>query len=206
MIRIIDYGVGNIQAFLNLFKRLGMECGRANTSEELQDSSHLILPGVGCFDNAMNSLNESGLRPELERLVLEESKPILGVCVGMHMLAETSDEGKLPGLGWIPGKVRSFNSMSSSDKLLMPHMGWNTLNIKSNSCLFKIGFDNAPQFYFLHSYYFDADDRNDVDATAFYGAYFDVTLSRRNIYGMQCHPEKSHSWGVQLLKNFVEFS
>lgn len=205
MIRIIDYGVGNIQAFLTLFKRQGIAAARANTAEDLQDATRLILPGVGHFDNAMRHLNDSGLRPDLERLVLQESVPVIGICVGMQMLADRSDEGALPGLGWVPGRVRSFGSNPQMANLPMPHMGWNTLKAKTNSCLFETGFDGEPQFYFLHSYYFDAEDKNDVAGSAYYGADFDVIVSRGHIHGIQCHPEKSHHWGAQLLKNFAEF-
>jgi glutamine amidotransferase len=205
LIRIIDYGVGNIQAFLTLFKRQGIAAEKASSIAELQDATRLILPGVGHFDHAMQCLNDSGLRPELERLVLNESVPVIGICVGMQMLADSSEEGTLPGLGWIPGKVKSFSSNPLMAKLPMPHMGWNTLQIKPASRLFQAGFDDEPQFYFLHSYYFDAEDKNDVAASAFYGTDFDVVVSRGHMHGVQCHPEKSHHWGAQLLKNFAEF-
>ena len=205
MIRIIDYGVGNIQAFLTLFKRLGIAAAKANTPNDLQDAKRLILPGVGHFDHAMKRLNDSGLKPELERLVLQESVPFIGICVGMQMLADRSDEGELPGLGWVPGHVKSFASNPRMNNLPMPHMGWNTLKTKPTSCLFQAGFDDDPQFYFLHSYYFDAEDKKDVAASAYYGADFDVIVSRGHIHGVQCHPEKSHHWGAQLLKNFAEF-
>ena len=205
MIRVIDYGVGNIQAFLTLFKRQGISAARASTPEELQDATRLILPGVGHFDHAMQRLNDSGLRPELERLVKQESIPIIGICVGMQMLSDGSDEGVLPGLGWIPGRIRSLEENALVTGLPMPHMGWNTLNAKPSSRLFKLGFDDEPQFYFLHSFYFDADDKNNVVASAFYGLNFDAVVSCGHIHGIQCHPEKSHHWGTQLLKNFSEF-
>lgn len=205
MIRIIDYGVGNIQAFLTLFKRQGIAAAKANMPEDLQDATRLILPGVGHFDHAMQRLNDSGLRPELERLVLQESVPIIGICVGMQMLTDRSDEGSLPGLGWVPGSVKSFSSNPLMANLPMPHMGWNILQPNPDSRLFQTGFDDEPQFYFLHSYYFDAADKQDVAATAYYGTDFDVVVSRGHIHGVQCHPEKSHHWGAQLLKNFAEF-
>lgn len=205
MIRIVDYGVGNIQAFLTLFKRLGIPAQRASNENELQDASRLILPGVGHFDHAMQRLNDSGLRTELERLVLKESMPVIGVCVGMQMLADGSDEGSLPGLGWVPGRVKAFSSNQLVSNLPMPHMGWNELQTKPGAKLFAKGFEDAPQFYFLHSYYFDAANKQDVAATAYYGMNFDVVVSRGHIHGVQCHPEKSHHWGVQLLKNFAEF-
>lgn len=204
MICIVDYGVGNIQAFLNLFKRLGIEACRADTPNALLDADRLVLPGVGHFDHAMQKLNDSGMRPKLEELVLGGQVPVVGICVGMQMLANGSDEGNLPGLSWVPGRVRAFANRPESATLPMPHMGWNELQPRANSRLFSKGFDNSPQFYFLHSFFFDAEDKNDVAATASYGLDFDAVVSRGHIHGVQCHPEKSHHWGGQLLKNFVE--
>jgi glutamine amidotransferase len=204
VIRIVDYGVGNIQAFLNLFKRIGIDAARAETPGQLRDATRLILPGVGHFDHAMTKLGDSGFRPELERCVLGEKVPIIGICVGMQMLAEGSDEGVLPGLNWIPGRVRAFASHPSCGGLAMPHMGWNELKPTPGSLLFSRGFANDPQFYFLHSYFFDAADRNDVAAKATYGIEFDAVVTRGNIHGIQCHPEKSHHWGEQILRNFAE--
>jgi imidazole glycerol-phosphate synthase subunit HisH len=204
MIRIVDYGVGNIQAFMTMFKRLEISAERATTSSDLADATHLILPGVGHFDHAMQRLNDSGMRPALEAMVHRQKMPVMGICVGMQMLAEGSDEGTLPGLNWVPGRVRAFASHPKAANLPMPHMGWNDVKAVSDSPLFIRGFDDAPQFYFLHSYYFDAQDKIDVTATAHYGIYFDAVVSRGHIHGVQCHPEKSHHWGAQLLKNFAE--
>jgi glutamine amidotransferase len=204
MISIVDYGVGNIQAFLNLFKRLGIRAQRANTPESLHEGTRLVLPGVGHFDHAMERLNGSGLRAALEERVLGAGVPVVGVCVGMQMLADASDEGSQPGLGWIPGRVRSFATHAQSAALPMPHMGWNELQPRAGAALLSRGFDDLPQFYFLHSYFFDARDKADVAATAHYGFDFDAIVSRGHIHGVQCHPEKSHHWGEQLLKNFVE--
>lgn len=204
MICIIDYGVGNIQAFLNLFKQIGVQAQRASSPEELSQATHLILPGVGHFDHAMKRLNNSGMRSCLENLVLSSGKPIMGVCVGMQMLADSSEEGDLPGLGWIPGNVRAFVTNSESAILPLPHMGWNELELKNDSKLFLRGFDRFSEFYFLHSFYFDAKDKNDVAATAQYGKNFDAVVSRGNIYGVQFHPEKSHHHGRQLLLNFID--
>lgn len=204
MICIVDYGVGNIQAFLNLFKRLGIDAQRADTPDSLRGATRLVLPGVGHFDHAMQCLNDSGMRPRLEELVLGLKVPVMGICVGMQMLAQGSDEGTLAGLSWIPGRVHAFSSNQQSAHLPLPHMGWNVLQPRAASRLFSMGFDEAPQFYFLHSYYFDAQDKADVAATAHYGMDFDAVVSRGHIHGVQCHPEKSHHWGEQLLKNFVE--
>lgn len=204
MICIVDYGVGNIQAFLNLFKRLGIEARRADTPSALSDAARLVLPGVGHFDHAMQRFNDSGMRPKLEELVFGAQVPVVGICVGMQMLAQGSDEGVLPGLNWVPGRVRAFESHPQSVALPMPHMGWNELQPRAHSKLFSKGFEEAPQFYFLHSYFFDAEDKQDVVATCSYGLNFDAVVSRGHIHGVQCHPEKSHHWGEQLLKNFVE--
>ena len=204
MIKLVDYGVGNIQAFMTLFKRMGLEAERAQVPQDLEGATRLVLPGVGHFDHAMQRLNDSGMRPALEVLVLEQQMPVMGVCVGMQMLAAGSDEGELPGLNWVPGRVRAFASHPQSAHLPMPHMGWNDLQPAAGAKLFAKGFDEAPQFYFLHSYYFDALDKADVAATAHYGIEFDAVVSRGHIHGVQCHPEKSHHWGAQLLKNFAE--
>lgn len=204
MIRLVDYGVGNIQAFMTLFKRLGLDAQRADTPQALKGATRLVLPGVGHFDHAMQCLNDSGMRPALEELVLGQGMPVLGICVGMQMLAAGSDEGTLPGLNWVPGRVRAFASNPHCAQLPMPHMGWNDLQPAAGAKLFSRGFDESPQFYFLHSYYFEALDKADVAATAHYGIDFDAVVSRGHIHGVQCHPEKSHHWGAQLLKNFSE--
>lgn len=204
MIRIVDYGVGNIQAFMTIYKRMGIEAQRAHVASDLVGATRLILPGVGHFDHAMQKLNDSGMRGALEVMVLEERVPVLGVCVGMQMLAAGSDEGRLPGLNWVHGRVRAFATNPYSASLPMPHMGWNDVRPALGSRLFSTGFDDATQFYFLHSYYFDAQDKADVAATAQYGLDFDAVVSRGHIHGVQCHPEKSHHWGAQLLKNFAE--
>lgn len=203
MIRIVDYGLGNIQAFLTVFKRLGITAGRAREAADLADATKLILPGVGAFDHAMELLDRSGLREPLEARVLDGKVPVLGVCVGMQMLANGSDEGRLPGLGWIRGRVRSFASNPHSTNLPLPHMGWNDVTFDAGNPLFR-DFPASPRFYFLHSYYFDSEDKSHVAATANYGFRFDCIVSAENIHGVQCHPEKSHGFGSQLLKNFAE--
>ncbi len=204
MIRVVDYGVGNIQAFLTMFKRLGLPAERARQASELADAKRLILPGVGAFDTAMRKLNESGMRETLEDLVLGQQVPVLGVCVGMQMLAGGSDEGQLPGLNWIPGRVRAFADREASSTLPMPHMGWNDLRIQEGHPLFR-DFEALPRFYFLHSFYFDCEDRVHAVASASYGSEFDCIVSREHVHGVQCHPEKSHHFGAQLLKNFATY-
>lgn len=202
MICIVDYGVGNIQAFVTLFKRQGIHASRAATPEALAGATHLVLPGVGHFDHAMQRFNASGMRPLVEEFVLQRKVPILGVCVGMQMLSNGSDEGDAEGLGWVPGRVRSFASEGQTSNLPLPHMGWNSLRPVPDAKLF-VGLGDSLQFYFLHSFYFDAEDKADVVATAHYGFGFDAVVSRGHIHGVQCHPEKSHHSGAHLLKNFA---
>ena len=204
MITILDYGVGNLHAFLTMFKRLGIPARTASKLEDLTDVSKLILPGVGAFDYAMKRFNQSGLRTRVEQLVLGQKIPVLGICVGMQMLGSSSDEGLLPGLNWIPGRVISFAQNSTTSSLPSPHMGWNDVDFNAGSVLKDRESELTPRFYFLHSYYFDAKDKQHVVATAEYGFRFDAVLCKGNIYGVQFHPEKSHGWGSQLLKNFVE--
>ncbi|WP_104401027.1 imidazole glycerol phosphate synthase subunit HisH [Vibrio penaeicida] len=203
MVHIIDYGVGNIQAFLNVFKRLGIPCKRATSVQDLTGSTHLILPGVGSFDHAMTRFSDSGLLEKVEELVEVQKVPVLGICVGMQMLATSSEEGCLPGLNWIPGRVRSFGSCPQSEALPMPHMGWNKVVFSKPSPLFK-DFPEDPESYFLHSYFFDCDYEESSLAKADYGLKFDCIVNSGNVYGIQCHPEKSHQFGETILKNFAE--
>lgn len=203
MIHIVDYGLGNIQAFLTMYKRLGIEARRACHADELKNASKIILPGVGAFDHAMELLDASGLRGILHEKVHQEQVPVLGICVGMQMLANSSEEGISDGLGWIEGKVQSFASNSLSKKLPMPHMGWNDVSPSPDSPLFK-GFSDDVRFYFLHSYYYECDEKSHVAATAEYGFSFDCSIQKDNVFGVQFHPEKSHHWGAMLLKNFAE--
>lgn len=204
MITIINYGLGNIQAFVNVYKRLHIPVSIATSKEDIIAAKRLILPGVGAFDHAMGLLNESGMRDALENQVLVEKVPVLGICVGMQILSNTSDEGSSSGLGWVDGQVRHFHSHSESKDVALPHMGWNDVvpNTGKNVSLFS-GYD-YQRFYFLHSFYFDAANAEDVAATSSYGNTFSCAVQRNNIYGVQFHPEKSHHYGVNLLKNFAE--
>lgn len=203
MIHVVDYDQGNVQALLTLYKRLGFEATRAKTAADLAGASKIILPGVGAFDHAIELLNQSGMRPTLEALVLQDKVPVLGICVGMQILASASDEGHLLGLGWVPGKVRAFRGNSQSASLPLPHMGWNDVQPKPGAPLFA-GLESDARFYFLHSYYFECTEPSHVAAVAAYGFDFSCAVSVGNVYGVQFHPEKSHHFGAQLLKNFAE--
>lgn len=201
MITLVDYGLGNIQAFMHIYKRLNLPCSRATMAEELQGAKKIILPGVGAFDWAMQRLQASGMREALDHLVLEKEVPVLGVCVGMQMMARRSDEGEMSGLGWIPGDVKRFDGALLKTKTHLPHMGWNDVLPEKHPLFKDLA---APRFYFLHSYYFSPDSGNAVLARTDYGEHFASAVHNQHIYGVQFHPEKSHHWGVQLLKNFAE--
>lgn len=201
MITIVDYGLGNVRAFLNVYRRLNIEARTATTADELKDATKIIVPGVGHFDRAMARLQSSGMRQTLDQRVLEKRVPVLGICVGMQMLAESSEEGQLPGLGWIKGRVRALSS--STTELPLPHMGWNDVQPNAPSKLFDQLETNA-RFYFLHSFYFECARPEDNAARSDYGLPFASAVSSGNIHGVQFHPEKSHQFGTRLLKNFAE--
>jgi imidazole glycerol-phosphate synthase subunit HisH len=203
MITIIDYGLGNVLAFANIYKRLNVPVAVAKTASDLGRATKLILPGVGAFDHAMTLLQRSGMREALDELVLVRAVPVLGVCVGMQILAAGSEEGRLPGLGWIEGDVRKFAVASSRQTVRLPHMGWNDVNPVSGSALFS-GLESDARFYFLHSYYFRCARDEDILARAEYGSVFCCAVQSKGIFGVQFHPEKSHRYGTRLLKNFAE--
>lgn len=201
MIRVIDYGLGNISAFLNMYKRMNIEAAVARNADELRQGDKLILPGVGAFDHAMELLDGSGMRATLDELVTERKVPVLGICVGMQILARGSDEGTARGLGWIDGHVKAFRALERD--LLLPHMGWNDVKPGPGSRLFA-GLESDARFYFLHSFYFHCEREVDIAAVSHYGIDFGCAVHADNIYGVQFHPEKSHHFGAQLLKNFAE--
>lgn len=203
MISIVNYGLGNIHAIANIYKRLNIAVGIASTPEELRTAERIILPGVGAFDWAMTRLNESGMRSVLDELVVSKGKPVLGICVGMQMMAKKSDEGVLDGLGWINAEVKKFDVSNFTQKTHLPHMGWNDVLPHSNEGLFR-NLDSGTRFYFLHSYYFVPHNQDYVLAITDYNGPFASSVRSGNIFGVQFHPEKSHQWGIQLLKNFGE--
>ncbi|MEI7614837.1 MAG: imidazole glycerol phosphate synthase subunit HisH [Betaproteobacteria bacterium] len=203
MITIIDYGLGNINAFVNVYERLNIKTKVAHTAADILDAKKIILPGVGAFDYAMSQLNASGMREELEKQVLINKIPVVGICVGMQMLAKSSDEGKLPGLGWIEGEVKLFDAHLIPYKTRLPHMGWNSIN-PVNSSKLLLGFNVQSRFYFLHSYYFACYNEMNVLSTTEYGITYASAVAKENIYGIQFHPEKSHANGIELLHNFAK--
>lgn len=204
MITIVDYGVGNVQAFVNMYKRLNIDARSARSADELRGAQRIILPGVGSFDHAMESLQASGMRETLDELVLQQAVPVLGVCVGMQMLARRSDEGQAAGLGWIDGEVRALRPALGQRTLPLPHMGWNDVLPRAGDPLFR-GMEGDARFYFLHSFYFECGRPEDnAAASVHYGVDFTCAVRRAHVTGVQFHPEKSHHWGAALLKNFAQ--
>ena len=202
MIAIIDYGLGNVRAFANVYHKLNITAEIVSKAEDLISASKVILPGVGSFDYAMQRLEKSGMRPFLDEIVLHRHVPVLGICVGMQMLACSSEEGSLPGLGWLDGVVKRFKFSSLERPLSVPHMGWNNVKLLKINGLLK-GLDHTARFYFLHSYYFHCQNNKDLVAVTDYGGDFACAVNSDNVFGVQFHPEKSHQWGMSLLENFA---
>lgn len=203
MMTIIDYGVGNINAFVNVYKRVDVPVSIARSREDLLGASKIILPGVGHFDHAMKRLNDSGMRGSLDELVLEQNVPVVGICVGMQLMAHHSEEGNMEGLKWIDATVRKFDETSMHYDTRLPHMGWNDVEPTIESPLF-LGLEREAIFYFLHSYYFECHHQDDIAATTEYGNTFTSVANHKNRYGVQFHPEKSHHYGEILLHNFAK--
>jgi imidazole glycerol-phosphate synthase subunit HisH len=203
MLAIIDYGSGNIAALANIFKQHKVAHFVSGDPRELAGASRYLLPGVGAFDPTMETLTNSGLLDVLNEAVLDKGKPVLGICVGMQLLAESSEEGDRPGLGWIKGRVRRIETSGLNRPPLLPHMGWNSIGLAGQARLFD-QVDVTRGFYFLHSYFFDVASRADVAATVTYGAEMPCAVEKGNVFGAQFHPEKSHANGVRFLLNFSE--
>ena len=202
MIGIINYGSGNIRAIGNIYDRLHIEYTVIESDEQLETADKLILPGVGAFDSTMNALQQAGLVDKLNEMILDRHVPILGICVGMQILCNRSEEGQCPGLGWIDAEVKRLDPSRLPSKPKLPHMGWNQVfDIKHNQ-LFD-GIDKKEGFYFVHSYYVECKDASDIMTKTLYGINFASSVHRDNIFGVQFHPEKSHENGILLLKNFA---
>jgi imidazole glycerol-phosphate synthase subunit HisH len=200
MITIIDYGLGNIMAFSNIFRKLNIPLQIASEEKDLISAEKIILPGVGSFDWAMKKLENSGMIDQLNNLVINENIPVIGICVGMQIMANKSEEGDKKGLGWMNAEVKKFENAKN---MPLPHMGWNDVRpIKENPLFFNL--EENSRFYFLHSYYFSHNHEKQILSQTNYNGCFTSAVSKENIFGVQFHPEKSHHWGVQLLKNFAE--
>jgi glutamine amidotransferase len=202
VIAIVGYGLGNVEAIANIYKRENIPAVIATSASQLREATRLILPGVGSFDWAMQRLNASGMRDELEIQVRQCQKPVLGICVGFQMMARRSDEGRDAGLGWIGAEVRRFATPAGGPPVRLPHMGWNDAVALRPSHLFE-ALDVPMRFYFLHSYYFVPDRAEDVLTQTEFCGHFCSSAGCGNVFGVQFHPEKSHQWGVRLLRNFA---
>jgi len=202
MIAVVDYNMGNLRSVQNAFLKIGKEVTIVSDPNEIQKYDKLILPGVGAFGDAMEHLKQNGM-DEVIKAFAKSGKPLLGICLGMQLLLESSDEfGAKEGLGLIPGKVRKFDTNKFKTTLKVPHMGWNELFVKKHSPLFN-GLEDEIYLYFVHSYHAICDEKYTIGETE-YGYPFTSAINRENIYGFQPHPEKSHDNGLKILKNFTE--
>jgi glutamine amidotransferase len=195
MIQIVDYGMGNIGSIANMLKRIGEECRLVKNPRELKKGEKIILPGVGAFDNAMRRLNEFGFSQAIVQQI-HWGTPLLGICLGMQLLGTKSSEGQLPGLNLIPGNIIRFEREAG---FKIPHMGWNKVHFKQSSLYEGL---EGNKFYFVHSYHFVPEKEEYILGETNYGIKFVSSVNNANVYGVQFHPEKSHKYGMQLLKNF----
>jgi glutamine amidotransferase len=202
MIYVLDYGAGNVGSVTRMIEHVGGQSRRVTDPASLADAEKIVLPGVGAFDHGMSLLRSAGWDDALNEAVLERSIPILGICLGMQLMCKTSEEGRLPGFGWIDAEVKRFAAAPGSD-MKIPHMGWNVVKVAKENPLLPMG-AGEWRFYFVHSYYAVCSDSSDILATAEHGQDFVAAFSRQNIFGAQFHPEKSHRFGMHLMQNFVE--
>lgn len=198
MITIVDYGLGNLGSVYNMMRKIGVSSLITSDIKAISKASKILLPGVGSFDSAMEKLTGSDLRAVLEEKAIGEKIPILGICLGMQLLTRGSEEGSIPGLGWIPAYTHKF----PHSELKVPHMGWNVVKPSNPSELTK-GFEDDFRFYFVHSYYVKTDSRLNSILVTNYGIEFESGIQRDNIFGTQFHPEKSHRFGMHLFRNFA---
>lgn len=204
MISVLDYGVGNIGSILNMIRRSGHDCCVVSSAAEVLRASRLILPGVGSFDFGMRSLSERGLIEPIRESVYVRHTPLLGVCLGMQMLCDGSEEGKLPGLGFIAGRCHRFHGTPQAP-MKVPHMGWNQIRARREHPLLA-NLSDRSRFYFVHSYHAVCEDPEDVLAVATYGLEFSAMIARGAVIGAQFHPEKSHRFGMAMLARFSEMT
>ncbi|MDO8994063.1 imidazole glycerol phosphate synthase subunit HisH [Daejeonella sp.] len=202
MIAIVDYGMGNLGSVANMFKKVGVLAQITSDPDVIMASPKILLPGVGSFDSAMQRINSSGLKEVLDYKALVEKIPILGICLGMQLLMDGSEEGELSGLGWIPGMAYHFKGRIDS-QLKVPHMGWNVATVTKVNGLTE-NFNGELRYYFVHSYFVRAKDPSDSIMRTKYGVEFDSAVASGNVYGAQFHPEKSHKFGMRLFENFAK--
>lgn len=201
MITIVDYKTGNLGSIKNMLKRIGEPSIITGDVDEIRKSSKIILPGVGSFDAGVRKLKDSGIWDVLNEKVLEKQTPILGICLGAQLMTQGSEEGQMGGFGWVDAKTVKFK-INQESKLKVPNMGWNYIKKEKDSLLFKDMVDN-PRFYFVHSFHFDFEEKSQVLSTSEYSYKFCSAFEKKNVIGVQFHPEKSHRFGMNLLKNFV---
>ena len=201
MIAIVDYGIGNLGSIFNMLKKIGISSIITGNPDQIIGAHKLILPGVGNFDRALERISQFGLRELLDQKALIEKVPVLGICLGMQILTKSSEEGRIPGLGWIPAKTVRFH-FSKELGLKIPHMGWNLVAQSTPSPLTK-GFESEYRFYFVHSYHAVVEDEKYSILKTEHGYVFDSAIQNDNVFGVQFHPEKSHRYGMRLLKNFA---
>ncbi|HEU4682254.1 MAG TPA: imidazole glycerol phosphate synthase subunit HisH [Gemmatimonadales bacterium] len=202
MIVVVDYGMGNVGSIANMLRKVGAEARISADHAVIESAGKLILPGVGAFDQGMQNLADRGLIPLLTRKVVEEKTPVLGVCLGMQLLAGTSEEGRCPGLGWLDAGAVKFRPVGAESRLKVPHMGWNTIKIRQPHPILA-GLEEGSRFYFVHSYYVVCQQPDVILASTVYGVEFASAVAKDNIVGVQFHPEKSHRFGMQLYQNFA---
>ena len=202
MITVIDYGLGNIGSIENMLKKIGAAVKVTSKIEEIEKAEKLILPGVGAFDSGMRNLEENGLIPVLNRKVIEQKTPILGICLGFQLFTKESEEGSLKGLGWLNARTVKFKFEGVDVRTKIPHIGWNPVYIKKASPLFD-NMPDDPRFCFVHSYHVVCDEKDDILTETDYVYNFVSSAQKNNIFGVQFHPEKSHKFGMSLLKNYM---
>ncbi len=202
MVVILDYGIGNINSILNMFRKISVPAVISSDPFVIEGASKIILPGVGHFDYCMQQLKQAAFFDTLQEQALQRKVPVLGVCVGCQMLMESSEEGREPGLAWISGRVIRFRTADLNKTLKVPHMGWTDVQPKNGCMLYND--ISEPRFYFVHSYHIQCAENNLVTATAHYGYDFTASVQQKNIMGVQFHPEKSHKFGMKLYENFVK--
>lgn len=202
MISIVNYNIGNVGSVANMIKKAGGESVICNSPEDLINAQKIILPGVGAFDTGMRNLIEGGWIDILEEKANTEKVPVLGICLGMQLMTNSSEEGNLEGLGWVPGKAVKFSFDTKQFKI--PHMGWNDVALSKHTQLIDSGFVSDFRYYFVHSYYVKLNEATDEVLSCDYGIKFTCGFERKNLVGVQFHPEKSHKYGLHLIKNFIE--
>lgn len=203
MIAIIDYKLGNLGSIKNMLKKIGVQAEISSDKRVIESADKLILPGVGSFDDGMKHLREMNLIPLLNRMVIERGVPVLGICLGMQLFADQSEEGRQQGLGWIEGDIVRFRFHEEAARLKIPHMGWNSVTPRRTDSLFR-DCGEEPSYYFVHSYHYKCKFDDHVLAETEYGYHFASTVQKDNIFGTQFHPEKSHRHGMKLLSRYAE--